>query len=82
MTKAIQKTRRRSASVTVPARRPFPFAFYKRVSALYTDLAAEGPRPAAAIAEASGVPVTTVHSWIKECRQRDLLPAGRPGKAG
>lgn len=51
-----------------------PDTFYRRVVELHSYLAAEGSgRPAAEIAEANDVPVTTVHRWMKEARQRGLV---------
>jgi transposase len=39
--------------------------------------------PAQTIAEANGVPVTTVHRWIREARRRGSLPPARgKGQAG
>ena len=62
---------------------PKPAGFYERVAELYGDLTARGERGAAKrIAQANGVPVTTVHNWIKEARRRELLPPGSPGRAG
>jgi len=34
------------------------------------------------LAEANGVPVSTVHRWVKEARRRGFLPPGRPGRSG
>ena len=56
--------------------------FYRRVADMYGRLVAEGSRPAAAIAEANAVPVTSVHRWIREARARRFLPPGRAGKTG
>ena len=57
-------------------------AFYAQVAALYRDLSLDSSRPAALIAEANEVPVTTAHRWIKEARRRGHLPPGRAGKTG
>jgi len=59
-----------------------PDRFYRDVARAYRDLAQSSARPAADLAEASGVPTTTAHRWIKEARRRGFLPPGRPGKAG
>lgn len=59
-----------------------PDDFYERVADLYRRLSVYSSRPAADIADANGVPVTTVHRWVKEARHRDLLPPGRVGAAG
>jgi hypothetical protein len=63
-------------------RRGRPEGFYAEVAHDYRHLAQESSRPAAELAEARGVPVTTAHRWIKEARRRGLLPPGRPGKEG
>jgi transposase-like protein len=63
-------------------RRRHPDAFYQQVAAAYLSLAQASSRPAAELAEASGVPASTAHRWIKEARHRGFLPPGRPGKAG
>ena len=64
------------------ARRGRPDSFYDAVAAAYRDLARRSSRPAAELAEAHEVPVTTAHRWIKEARRRGFLAPGRPGKAG
>jgi hypothetical protein len=65
-----------------PARRPDPAEFYGHVALRYFELLRECHRPAAAMAEESGVPVSTVHRWIAEARRRGDLPKGRKGAAG
>jgi transposase-like protein len=73
--------------IVAPAGSRKPDAFYELVAERFALLAATGHRPAAAIAEASGVPATTVHRWVREARRRGLLPAGersavqRPSRA-
>ncbi|TDD35265.1 hypothetical protein E1287_14235 [Actinomadura sp. KC06] len=59
-----------------------PDRFYKQVAAAYADQAAVTRSPAKALAEEAGVPVTTVHRWVREARRRGFLPAGEKGKAG
>jgi hypothetical protein len=59
-----------------------PDRFYQDVAGTYQDLAQRSARPAAEMAEANDVPVTTAHRWIKEARRRGFLPPGRPGKTG
>lgn len=56
-----------------------PDSFYQQVADLYLDIAAVSPRPAHDIASANGVPVATVHRWIREAKARRLLllPAHR-----
>lgn len=68
-----------------PLRRPDgsdPDTFYKLVGDHYRWHAAVTAKPAARIAADAGVPVTTVHRWIREARRRGHLPPGRKGKAG
>jgi hypothetical protein len=55
--------------------------FYRRVAMAYRQYAQVRP-PAPAIAEEAGVPVTTVHRWVREARRRGYLPPGRQGKVG
>ncbi len=71
-----------AALARVGARRGRPDSFYQAVAHTYLDLAQASTRPAAELAEANGVPVTTAHRWIKEARRRRFLPPGRPGTAG
>ena len=59
-----------------------PDDFYRQIARTYLELAQSSARPAADLAEANSVPVTTSHRWIKEARRRGFLPPGRPGKAG
>lgn len=56
--------------------------FTERVAEHYRYHAARTSAPAKAIAEAHGVPVTTVHRWIREARQLGKLPPGRQGRVG
>ncbi len=53
-----------------------PDSFYERVADLFSYLAGMSDRPATDLAEANGVPVTTVHGWVKEARRRGLLVGG------
>jgi hypothetical protein len=63
--------------------RSYPPEMYERVAALYRRCVAGGIRPAPAIAEANGVPETTVRRWIREARRRGVLaPARTPGGMG
>lgn len=57
--------------------------FYLHVANAFAWLSAHGTRPAAELAEANDVPVTTVHRWVKEARARGVMPpaAGR-GRRG
>lgn len=60
----------------------YPDEFYEAVARAYRTLAAVSPRPIVDLAEANEVPTTTAQRWVKEARQRALLPPGRRGKAG
>lgn len=59
-----------------------PAEFYAEVAAIYAGLVAHTHQPVAVIASANNVPRTTAHRWVKEARNRGMLPPGRPGKAG
>ncbi len=48
---------------------PYGDDFYRRVAASYSALARQVTRPAAELAEANDLPVTTVHTWVKEARR-------------
>lgn len=50
-----------------------PDRFYEQVADLYLTLAAVTGRPAQELAAANGVPVGTVHRWVKEAKARRLL---------
>lgn len=72
-----------------PAREPLsrpdgtdPDAFSRRVAQAYMAAVESTGAPAKALAEEAGVPVTTVHRWIREARQRGHLPPARKGRAG
>jgi hypothetical protein len=73
--------RRKRAKLRIPDVRPYPLAFYEQVGSIYGEFASQSSRPAVEIAEANGVPVSTVHRWIKEARNRGILPEGQRGKA-
>lgn len=64
-----------------PGPSPQP-AFYQQVAREYLVRAAETRSPAVVLAQESGVPVGTVHRWVREARRRGHLPAGRSGRAG
>jgi hypothetical protein len=59
-----------------------PDGFYAQVAQAYREYAPRTRATAVAIAEEAGVPVGTVHGWIRESRRRGHLPAGRKGSAG
>jgi hypothetical protein len=68
-----------------PLRRPDgtdPEGFYALVAVAYREALA-APAPAKALADEAGVPVPTVHRWVREARRRGLLaPAKKRGRAG
>ena len=51
-----------------------PDDFYRQVADAFAWLSGRTQSPARTLAEANGVPVTTVHRWVKEARARHLLP--------
>ncbi|MEW2444692.1 hypothetical protein [Micromonospora marina] len=59
-----------------------PDEFSRRVAEAYSDVVLTTPAPAVVLAEEAGVPVGTVHRWIREARQRGHLPQARKGRAG
>lgn len=59
-----------------------PDAFSYRVAEAYKEAVISTSKPAVALAEEAGVPVTTVHRWIREARQRGHLPKAKKGRAG
>lgn len=68
-----------------PLRRPDgtnPERFYKQVAEAYSEAVLATSKPAKVMAEEAGVPVGTVHRWIREARRRGYLPPARQGRAG
>lgn len=68
-----------------PLRRPDgtnPDGFYQQVAAAYSEAVLATSKPAKVLAEEAGVPVGTVHRWIREARRRGHLPPARRGRAG
>lgn len=59
-----------------------PDGFSRRVAEAYNEVVFATRRPAVALAEEAGVPVTTVHRWIREARRRGYLPPAKRGRAG
>jgi hypothetical protein len=78
----VTRSGRPHAKLRLPATNPKPPKFYEEVAWAYRELSAQGNRPAMELAEANGVPVTTVHRWVKEARRRGFLPPGRKGRRG
>jgi transposase len=68
-------------ALDVPAGRK-PDGFYQRVAEVYAELAQLSRRPAADMAEASGVSAASVHRWVAEARRRGYLPRAEPGRRG
>ncbi len=56
--------------------------FYAEVAAVYASLVSQTHQPVAVMAEKNTVARVTAHRWVKQARDRGLLPPGRPGKAG
>jgi hypothetical protein len=59
-----------------------PDRFYQEVANQYGRLVAVSSRPAAEMAKIHGIPITTVHRWVKEARRRGFLGPGRKGRRG
>lgn len=77
----------RPATPRAPLTRPDgtdPQGFAHRVAKAYREaLAAKDSAPAKTLAAEAGVPVTTVHRWIREARRLGALgPASAKGRAG
>jgi len=74
----------RLAKVTQPPkeRGRLPDSFYQQVAEKYMELANRIKGPATEMANANGVPVTTIHRWTKEARARGFLAAGHRGARG
>jgi hypothetical protein len=59
-----------------------PDEFYPLVAQAYWEYAPLTRAPAKEIATEAGVPITTVHRWIREARRRGFLSSAKKGKAG
>lgn len=59
-----------------------PEGFSRRVAAAYNEAVLQTSYPAVLLAEEAGVPVTTVHRWVRDARRLGLLPPARRGRAG
>ena len=68
--------------IEMPTSKPFPDQFWRSVAAVYSQALGTVRGPVTAIADANGVPVERVYSWLKETRKRGYLPPGTPGRAG
>jgi hypothetical protein len=78
----LRRLRRAGLPVPTDTGGKHPDSFYRRVAKVYAGLAEQTNRPAAEMAEANNVPVTTVHRWIKEARRRGFLAPGQKGVRG
>lgn len=59
-----------------------PAAFAERVAEYYRVFSAFTSKPAKMISDQYGIPLPTVHGWIREARLQGKLPPGKRGKAG
>lgn len=59
-----------------------PEGFSRRVADAYNEAVLVTSYPAVALAEEAGVPVATVHRWVRDARRLGLLPPARRGRAG
>ena len=65
--------------IEIPDERRRSDDFYLQVAGAFSVASAMGQRPAVRIADANGVPVSTVHRWVKEARRRGVMgPARSP----
>ena len=74
----------REAAPRGPLTRPDgtdPDGFSQRVAAAYREAIATSSTPAVVLAAEAGVPVTTVHRWVRDARRAGHLPAARKGRA-
>jgi hypothetical protein len=65
-----------------PAKGAKPDEFYRRIGEIYGKAALVSPRPAADLAEAWEVPLTSVHRWVRVARGRGYLPPTEKGRKG
>ncbi len=56
--------------------------FYELVADHYVARVQAGTRPARGMADEAGVPVTTVHRWVREARRRGFLAPTTRGRTG
>ena len=60
-----------------------PEGFSRRVAQAYREAVRASPHtPAKAMADEAGVPVTTVHRWVRDARRLGLLTPTRKGSTG
>jgi hypothetical protein len=58
-----------------------PEGFSRRVAQAYKEAVVTTSTPAKVLAAEAGVPVTTVHRWIRDARRLGLLEPARKGRA-
>lgn len=63
-----------------PASGAKPDEFYRRVAEIYAKATLASPRPAAELAKAWEVPLTSVHRWVRVARGRGYLPPTEKGR--
>jgi hypothetical protein len=63
-----------------PASGAKPDEFYRRIGEIYGKAALASPRPAAEMAEAWDVPLSSVHRWVRVARARGYLPPTEKGR--
>ena len=63
-----------------PASGAKPDEFYRRIAEIYAKAALASPRPAAELAEAWEVPLSSVHRWVRVARRRGYLPPTEKGR--
>lgn len=56
--------------------------FFAELAKIYRQAVAETRAPAKLIADELGIPVGTVHRWVREARLAGALPPARKGAAG
>lgn len=56
--------------------------FFAELAKVYREATAETRAPAKLIADELGIPVGTVHRWVREARLAGALPPARKGAAG
>ncbi|MCU1358632.1 MAG: hypothetical protein JWM89_4050 [Acidimicrobiales bacterium] len=64
-----ERPRASSLAISVPPKGQRDMYFYDILETVYRRAASQSSHPAKDIAEANGVPVTTVHSWLKAMRK-------------
>ncbi len=73
------KPRSPRLKVKVPAGHRKPDSFYQKIGERFAYLSVVSERPATELAEANGVPTTTIHGWVREARRRGLMGPSERG---